>query len=157
MHSQFHSVLVVMLPRHRSHRLCPDVDLVESALLSAATGPSVDTQHAASHWWEVGKLLDYLKRNGSDLRERARLEFLLTNLLQHTRPARALDEALQADPPIFAEILSCEGFYDGLAAGRGILQAFEHGLSRLQLVEECVADDEVILFRRHPASGRSRM
>src|SRR6266567_3245764 len=37
---------------------------------------------------------------------RARLEFLFTNLLQHIRPARALDEALRTDPALFAEILS---------------------------------------------------
>jgi hypothetical protein len=57
--------------------------------------------------WEVGELLDYLERSGSDLQTRARLEFLFTNLLQFTRPARALDEALRrTDPALFAEIAS---------------------------------------------------
>lgn len=66
----------------------------------------VGAHHAASLSWEVRELLDYLERSGSDLRTRARLEFLFTNLLQHIRPARALDEALRTDPALFAEILS---------------------------------------------------
>jgi len=84
----------------------PDVDLVESALMSAATGPSDDSPRASSPSWEVGELLDYLERSGSDMEVRARLEFLYAHLLQHTRPARALNEALATDPDLFAEVLS---------------------------------------------------
>jgi hypothetical protein len=100
------SLLVMMLPGNATNRPALDVNLVESALLAAATGPSVDAHHAGSLSWEVGELLDHLERSDSDLRTRARLEFLFTNLLQHTRPARALYEALAADPALFAEILS---------------------------------------------------
>ena len=78
--------------------VAPDVDLVESALMSAATGPSDDSPRASSLSWEVGELLDYLERSGSDIEIRARLEFLYAHLLQHTRPARALNEVL-ADRP----------------------------------------------------------
>ena len=99
-------VLMMMLPGSATTGPALDADLVESALLSAATGSSVDAHHAASLSWEVGELLDYLERSGSDLQTRARLEFLFTNLLQHTRPARALDEALRTDPALFAELLS---------------------------------------------------
>lgn len=84
----------------------PDVDLVEEALTTAATGPSDDSPHTSSLSWEVGELLDYLERSGSDTQIRARLEFLYAYLLQHTRPARALNEALAADPALFAEVLS---------------------------------------------------
>ena len=56
--------------------VAPDVDLVESALMSAATGPSDDSPRASSLSWEVGELLDYLERSGSDIEIRARLEFL---------------------------------------------------------------------------------
>jgi hypothetical protein len=99
-------VLVLMLPSSGTTGPALDVDLVETALVSAATGSSVDAHHAASLSWEVRELLDYLERSGSDLQTRARLEFLFTNLLQHIRPARALDEALRTDPALFAEILS---------------------------------------------------
>ena len=99
-------VLTMMLPGSATTDPALDADLVESALLSAATGSSVDAHHAASLSWEVGELLDYLEHSGSDLQTRARLEFLFTNLLQHTRPARALDEALRTDPALFAELIS---------------------------------------------------
>jgi hypothetical protein len=99
-------VLVLMLPSSGTTGPALDVDLVETALVSAATGSPVDAHHAASLSWEVRELLDYLERSGSDLQTRARLEFLFTNLLQHIRPARALDEALRTDPALFAEILS---------------------------------------------------
>ena len=99
-------VLVMMLPSSGTTGPALDVDLVENALISAATGSSVDAHHAASLSWEVRELLDHLEHRGSDLQTRARLEFLFTNLLQHIRPARALDEALRTDPAFFAEILS---------------------------------------------------
>ena len=98
-------VLMMMLPSSGTTGPALDVDLVETALVSAATGSSVDAHHAASLSWEVRELLDHLEPSGSDLQTRARLEFLFTNLLQHIRPARALDEALAADPAFFAEIL----------------------------------------------------
>ena len=91
----------------------PDVDLVESALMTAATGPSDDSPRASSLSWEVGELLDYLERTGSDIRIRARLEFLYARLLQFTRPARALNEVLGTDPALFAEILSYIYFAEG--------------------------------------------
>jgi hypothetical protein len=84
----------------------PDVGLVETALVSAATGPSDDSPRASSLSWEIGELLDYLERSGSDTQIRARLEFLYAYLLQHTRPARTLNEALATDPALFAEVLS---------------------------------------------------
>ena len=91
----------------------PDVDLVESALMSAATGPSDDSPRASSLSWEVGELLDYLERSGSDIETRARLEFLYAHLLQHTRAARALNEVLGTDPALFAEILSYVYYAEG--------------------------------------------
>jgi hypothetical protein len=100
------SVLVMMLPTNGGSGPAPGVDLVELALLAAASDSSVDAHHAASLSWEVGELLDFLERSGSDLQTRARLEFLFTNLLQFTRPARALNEALRTDPALFAEIAS---------------------------------------------------
>ena len=81
--------------------------------MSAATGPSDDAPRAASLSWEVGELLDYLERTGSDIEVRARLEFLYAHLLQHTRPARALNEVLRTDPALFAEILSYIYFAEG--------------------------------------------
>ncbi len=91
----------------------PDVDLVESALMSAATGPSDDSPRASSLSWEVGELLDYLERSGSNIETRARLEFLYAHLLQHTRAARALNEVLGTDPALFAEILSYIYYAEG--------------------------------------------
>ena len=99
-------VLVMMLSASPGTGPAPDTGLVESALLGVATGPSVNARHTASLSWQVGQLLDYLERSSSDLQTRARLEFLFTGLLQHSRPARALDEALRGDPALFAEILS---------------------------------------------------
>jgi hypothetical protein len=49
----------------------PGVDLVESALMSAATGPSEESPRALSLSWEVGELLDYLERSSSDIESRA--------------------------------------------------------------------------------------
>jgi len=93
----------------------PDVDLVESALMNAATGPSADSPRAASLSWEVGMLLDYLERSGSDIETRARLEFLFSYLLQHTRGARALNKVLATAPALFAEILSYVYYAEGEA------------------------------------------
>lgn len=86
--------------------VAPDVNLVEAALTNAATGPSDDSPRASSMSWEVGELLDYLERTGSDIQARARLEFLYAHLLQYTRPTRALTEELGTSPELFAEILS---------------------------------------------------
>jgi hypothetical protein len=91
----------------------PDVHLVESALTSAATGPSDDSPRAPSLSWEVGELLDYLERSGSDIETRARLEFLYAHLLQYTRTARALNEVLGTDPALFTEILSYTYYAEG--------------------------------------------
>ena len=84
----------------------PEVHLVETALMNAGTGPSDDVPRASSLSWEIAQLLDYLERADSDIQIRARLEFLYARLLQHTRPARALNEVLATDPALFAEILS---------------------------------------------------
>ena len=75
--------------RKRPGRTGADIGLVEAALLRAATGPSDDVAQAASLTWEAEQLLDYLERAGTAIEARARLEFLLMPLLQHTRPARA--------------------------------------------------------------------
>lgn len=83
----------------------PSLDLVEEALLQAATGPSIDTESAEMLVWEVEQLIDYLEREGSDVQARARIEFLLSPLLEYTRPARALSEALRTSPTLFAEIV----------------------------------------------------
>ena len=91
----------------------PDVDLIESALTRAATGPSDDSPRGPSLSWEVGELLDYLERSASDIETRARLEFLYAHLLQHTRAARALNEVLGTDPALFAEILSYIFYAEG--------------------------------------------
>jgi hypothetical protein len=56
--------------------------------------------------WEAGELLDYLERCDSDPVVRARIEFLLLPLLQHTHPARALSRALQSEPSLFVELVS---------------------------------------------------
>ena len=99
-------VLVMMLSASPASGPVPDTGLVESALLAAATGPPAGARHAALLAWQASQLLDYLERSSSDLQTRARLEFLFTGLLQHSRPTRALDQALRADPALFAEILS---------------------------------------------------
>jgi hypothetical protein len=98
-------LLVTMLPAS-GEASAPDVDLVESALMSAAAGPSDDAPRVGSRSWEVGQLLDYLEHTGSDIQTRARLEFLYARLLRYTRPARALNQVLGTDPALFAEILS---------------------------------------------------
>ena len=99
-------ILVMMLSASPPGGPAPETELVESALLAAATGPPAGTRHAASLSRQAGQLLDYLERSSSDLQTRARLEFLFTGLLQHSRPARPLDQTLRADPALFAEILS---------------------------------------------------
>ena len=99
-------VLVMMLSAGTGSGPAPDIGLVESALLGAATGPSAGVRPSSLIAWQAGQLLDYLERSSSDPRTRARLEFYFTGLLQHSRPARALDEALRTDPALFAEILS---------------------------------------------------
>jgi hypothetical protein len=100
------NVLVISLAGGDQAGARPTTDLIELALERAATGPSDDMRHAASLAWEVKELLDHLERVGSDAETRARLEFLFMPLLQHTRPARALEEALRARPTLFAEIMS---------------------------------------------------
>lgn len=98
--------LLVTMLHAAGGSVSPDVDLVESALMGAATGPSDDSPRASSLSWEVSELLDYLERSGSDIETRARLEFLYAHLLQHTRAAGALNEVLGTDPALFAEIMS---------------------------------------------------
>ncbi len=68
--------------------------------------------------------------------------------------AEQVDYVIATTRPIFDHhaITFSEGFYEGLAAGRGIPEAFGHGRSRLRLVEDGVAEDEVVLFQRDPAS-----
>ena len=83
-----------------------DVDMVQSALLAGALGSSEDIGQIAMLAWEAGQLLDFLERSESDPVIRARIEFLLLPLLQHTRPARALSRALQDEPSLFVELVS---------------------------------------------------
>ena len=82
------------------------VDLVQSALLAGALGSSEDIGQVAMLAWEAGELLDHLERSGSDPVVRARIEFVLLPLLQHTRPARSLSRALQDEPSLFVELVS---------------------------------------------------
>jgi hypothetical protein len=83
-----------------------DVDLVQSALLAGALGSSEDIGQIATLAWEAGELLDFLERFESDPVIRARIEFLLLPLLEHTRPARALSRALQDEPSLFVELVT---------------------------------------------------
>ena len=98
------TVLVGSLPSNQTAEP-PDLSLVELALDRAITGQADDAYQAASLAWEVEQLLDFMERANSDVETRARLEFQFMPLLQHTRPARALGEALQAQPTLFVEIM----------------------------------------------------
>jgi tetratricopeptide (TPR) repeat protein len=100
------TVLVGMLPADNHPPEAPiDESLIEKALEHAATGLSDGTQYATSLAWEAERLLDYLESIGSNIETRARLEFLFMPLLQHTRQARALGEALGTQPALFVEIM----------------------------------------------------
>jgi hypothetical protein len=55
---------------------------------------------------EIEQLLDYLENAGSNIEIRARLESQFMPLLEFTRPARTFGAALQAQPTLFAEIMS---------------------------------------------------
>jgi hypothetical protein len=83
-----------------------DIGLVEAVLERAAMGPSDETHLAPRNSWEAGRLLDFLEHVGSDPAVRARLEFLYIHLLQFSRPPRALNAALAADPALFADLFS---------------------------------------------------
>ena len=100
------AALVTLLPSAAQGTVQLDVPLVEAALFHAGTGPSEDVRQAGSLIWEAEELLNYLERMGSDVQTRARLEFLMLPLPQFKRPARALYEALGAQPALFAEIVS---------------------------------------------------
>jgi hypothetical protein len=99
------NVLAYAIPTSTQPTEPLDAGLVELALDRAVTGPANDGQQAALLAWEVEQLLDYLERAGSDVETRARLEFQLMPLLQHTRSARALGQALQEQPKLFVEIV----------------------------------------------------
>ncbi len=82
------------------------VELAQSALLAAGLGSSEDIGQVSMLAWEAGQVLDYLERSDADPVARARIEFLLLPILQHTRPARALSSALQDDPALFVELVT---------------------------------------------------
>lgn len=97
------NLLVTMLHVTGTTVRAPDVDLGESALLGAATGPSDDAP-APPHSRSASCLTTW---NATARTSRpARLEFFYSRLLQHTRPARTLSEVLRTDPALFAEILT---------------------------------------------------
>lgn len=100
------NALMGLLPSGGQAVTPPDVDLVALTLHRAVTGPADDAQYAPSLAWEVEQLLDYLENAESDIETRARLEFQFMPLLEFSRPARALGAALQAQPTLFAEIMS---------------------------------------------------
>jgi len=83
-----------------------NVELAQSALLAAGLGSSEEIGQISMLAWEAGQLLDYLERSDADPVARARIEFLLLPLLQHTRPAQALSSALQNDPALFVELVT---------------------------------------------------
>jgi hypothetical protein len=107
------SVLVVLLGGNAAPVPPLDVDLVESILFRAGTGPSDDAPHDGLALWGAGRLLDHLEGVGSNLATRARLEFLFAPILHQLRPVRALGEALRTDPAVFAEVVSNVFLADG--------------------------------------------
>lgn len=98
-------VLIMMLSVGKDESTI-DIGLVERTLERAALVPCEDARRIANLTWEAGRLLDYLERVGSDIGARARLEFFLIPALHLSRPARALATALQADPALFAQLMS---------------------------------------------------
>lgn len=99
------SVLVPMVANHHRGQSV-DVSLVERTLERAAIGPCEHPRRIGSLTWAASLLLNHLESVGSDIGIRARLEFFFVPVLHLSRPARALGIALQADPGLFAQIVS---------------------------------------------------
>lgn len=115
---------------------------------------AAEYEDGSAHLMSPEELAGLFKESGESV------ECVVFNACSTLGVARAMaehvDYVIASPRPIFDQhaITFSEGFYEGLAAGRSILQAFGHGRSRLRLVEEDVADDEVVIFQRHPASGQ---
>jgi hypothetical protein len=65
-----------------------------------------DIGEASGAAYEVGQLLDFLDSAGADEVTSARLEWAFFRVLEHTRPPRALYQALSADPRFYVGLVS---------------------------------------------------
>jgi excisionase family DNA binding protein len=90
--------------RQQDH--APDVDQVIAVLEAALRTGSADRGRGASLEYEVGQLLDYLEKRGVDSAVLARLEWSYFRMLEYTREARALYDALGQDPKFFVDLVS---------------------------------------------------
>jgi len=80
--------------------------LVEEVLEAAVTSDPNAEGHVQSVGYQIGRLLDYLEAQGTDIDKLARHEFLFFRLLEHHRQPRALYAALGRDPALFVDLVS---------------------------------------------------
>ena len=102
-----HAAAVQFLALYRDKEPRPSADLAFGALegLIGASEMAAGELHAAAH--DIGSLLDIVDHVPSPDEARiARLEWLFFPVLEHTRPARVLQEAIASDPAFFIELIS---------------------------------------------------
>ncbi len=75
-------------------------------VLDAALTTDPGESRSQSLGYEVGQLLDYLAKEGTESAVLARYEFVFFRLLEHDRRPRALFDTLAADPSLFVELVS---------------------------------------------------
>ena len=83
-----------------------DPDLVQRVLLAAATVTGSEQRHVGSFDYEVGVLLDQLEQSDTDTSVIARLELAYFEVLEYSRPPRALFKILEQEPERFVELVS---------------------------------------------------
>lgn len=90
---------------HKAHGSTLEPELVQRVLLEAATVTGSEAHHVGSFDYEVGVLLDLLEQTVIDLSIIAKLELIYFEVLEYSRPPRALFKILEQEPGRFVELV----------------------------------------------------
>ncbi len=98
---------LLALALHRERTASPPV--VETTLVLSVFGMALvggaEDHLSGRAAYEVGQLLDYLERKGTDQTTLSSLEWSFFSLTEHTRPPRALFLALESEPERFVDMV----------------------------------------------------
>jgi hypothetical protein len=91
---------------HKAHGNTLEPEIVQRVLFAAAVVTGAELHHIGSFDYEVSLLLDHLEQIGAEPSIVARLELTYFQVLEYSRPPRALFKILEAEPERFVDLVS---------------------------------------------------
>ena len=90
---------------HKAHGNALEQEMVQRVLFATAAVTGNELHHIGSFDYEVGLLLDHLEQIGAEPSVIARLELTYFQVLEYSRPPRALFQILETQPERFVELV----------------------------------------------------